>query len=124
VIQSELFEISSLYALHYLATIKRRLQRFPKYEGISYGIDTGNLIQASINNSIEYIGRPINVASRLQSSVKSISDDPGGKALLSAPFFARYAKYLRNSTKEVQIPLRNIADENEIRAYLYSQIQA
>ena len=44
------------------------LQRTPEPLGITVGVDAGELIRLEMNEQIEYLGRALNVASRLQAA--------------------------------------------------------
>lgn len=63
------------------------LQRTPKVLGITVGVDSGELIRVQMNEQIEYLGRALNVASRLQGATKELSSGPSNKALFSRNSF-------------------------------------
>jgi class 3 adenylate cyclase len=71
----------------YKKYILPHLQSTPKVLGLTFGIDRGDLIPMQMMHSREYIGRPLNIASRLQSAIKEKDDDPGYKVLLSKSSF-------------------------------------
>jgi class 3 adenylate cyclase len=47
-----------------------RIDRTGIQSGISMGLDFGTLIRIKMNDRIEYLGRPLNVANRLQDTLK------------------------------------------------------
>jgi class 3 adenylate cyclase len=57
--------------------------------GISAGVDEGTLVRLIMNSGEEFIGRPLNVAARLQGAIKQKDDKPEGKALFSKNAFVR-----------------------------------
>jgi class 3 adenylate cyclase len=63
------------------------LQRQPACVGVAFGVDSGELVRVEMNEQIEYLGRAINVASRLQDATKELRGGPSNKALLSNPSF-------------------------------------
>ena len=65
--------------------------------GLTFGIDSGTLVKIVMNQRDEYIGRAINVASRLQSAIKQKDKTPAGKLLISKNSYASLG--LANSQK-------------------------
>jgi uncharacterized protein YodC (DUF2158 family) len=78
--------------------------------GLTFGMDVGELLAVSILNADEYVGRPINIACRLQSSIKDKDASPKFKALVSRQCYNRYFKNCadRCSPSETTRNLRNI----------------
>jgi class 3 adenylate cyclase len=89
----------------------------PEAMGITFGIDRGTLVRAVMNGRGEYIGRPLNVAARLQNAIKDKDKSPGGKVLISNNAFASMKSSLRDKfkTDSVHRTLRNIAGGTEYR---------
>lgn len=56
-------------------------------EGLTFGIERGSLIKIKLNRNIEYIGRPINIACRLQASIRDGDQGPQNKAIISSHFY-------------------------------------
>ena len=90
-------------------SIRNLLQQQFEPIGLTFGVDYGELVRLTMNQQVEYIGRAINVASRLQSATKELSGGPAYKALLT--------KHCFNSLKPVnhqikfqgtRLKLRNI----------------
>jgi class 3 adenylate cyclase len=67
--------LSMAYAAQFEASIGPLLSKQPNPIGLTFGIDAGELIRLEMNENVEYLGRAINVAARLQSSTKDL---PGG----------------------------------------------
>jgi len=77
--------------------------------GLTFGIDRGDLIQIRMLGQHEYIGRALNIASRLQNAIKEKDKHPEYKVLLSKSAFN--ALQIENGhwhTKAVTRTLRNI----------------
>lgn len=68
-------------------TVERVLSTPIATVGLTFGIDRSTLIRVTMNHQREYIGRALNVASRLQSSVGDKDNSPQGKGLLSRRVF-------------------------------------
>lgn len=51
--------------------------------GLTIGIDKGTVIHLVMNGKREYIGKPINVAARLQGAIKDGDPNPENKVLIS-----------------------------------------
>jgi len=64
-------EISRQFDMNY-DLVKDFLQRRPPKVGLTFGIDSGELIKLEMNEQTEYIGRAINVAARLQGFAKDL----------------------------------------------------
>lgn len=79
--------------------------------GLTFGVDCGRLVRIVMNEQEEYVGRPLNVAARLQAALKLQCDDPGGKLLISKPAYAklRMGKFEINRGAIVRLKLSNIA---------------
>jgi class 3 adenylate cyclase len=78
--------------------------------GLTFGVDSGRLVRIEMNGQDEYIGRPLNVAARLQAAAKANDKYHDGKILISKPAYAklRMGKLEINRGKIVELKLRNI----------------
>jgi class 3 adenylate cyclase len=65
-------ELSQSYEVQFEAAIRPLLSQEPNPIGLMFGIDAGELIRLELNGQVEYLGRAINVASRLQSYTKEL----------------------------------------------------
>jgi class 3 adenylate cyclase len=88
--------------------------------GLTFGIDCGTLVRIVMNQQVEYVGRPLNVAARLQGAVGTVAKVRKGKALLSKK--AHVTLSLSSSKKykgKVANPkLRNLSGGNTYQARL------
>jgi class 3 adenylate cyclase len=112
-----LISLSALFDADFDSMIRPLLQRQPAPVGLTFGIDAGELVRLEMNNQMEYLGRAINVASRLQSAAKELAGGCWYKAL--------FAKHVFNSlppasaacrdprAKEVRLSLRNLSNNVE-----------
>jgi class 3 adenylate cyclase len=81
----------------------------PHIIGLTVGIDEGRLIRFTKTRRVEYIGRALNVASRLQSAIKDRDHRPAYKLLLSKHAYRELKlKQAGYVGKEVTRKLRNI----------------
>jgi class 3 adenylate cyclase len=79
--------LSNHFAKRFRKYVSRKLQCRPKVVGLTFGVDEGSLIKTLMDNRDEYIGRALNVASRLQGAIKEKDKDPAYKVLISRPAF-------------------------------------
>lgn len=79
--------------------------------GLTIGIDKGTLIPIIMNQQREYFGRPINVASRLQGSIKDKDSNPQYKVLMPKSVYANLGDEIKSkySSQPVTRTLRNIS---------------
>ncbi len=98
------------------------LETTPEIMGITFGIDRGPLIKIVMMGKREYIGRPLNIACRLQNAIKDDGFYPEYKVLVSKHVFKKSLKGLDEyDPKHVKRNLRNIRNGNEyqcIKLYL------
>jgi class 3 adenylate cyclase len=102
-------ELCRLFKRHWTKYVLPRLQSRPAVIGLTFGIDRGVLIKFRMMGQPEYIGRPLNIASRLQGALKEKDKNPAYKVLFSNPCFKalRFPPAFRPS-KAVTRTLRNI----------------
>jgi class 3 adenylate cyclase len=91
-----LSDLIKIYRREYRALVRKRLEAPPKIEGLTFGLDCGTLMRMRMNQQTEYVGRAINVASRLQGAVKDKDNQPQGKALLTNSVYAISEPYVTN----------------------------
>jgi hypothetical protein len=63
------------------------LEKPPERMGLTFGLDRGKLIRVQMNEVFEYIGRPINIAARLQAAAKDSAAKTSYNLLISRPAF-------------------------------------
>ena len=91
---------------------KDLLESPPDILGLTYGIDRGTLARFEMEEKKEYIGRAINVACRLQSSIKDKDRKPQYKILMTKNLYRQVKKEIRDYKKQnVTRKLHNIAGD-------------
>lgn len=96
--------------------IIRYLEHTPKPWGLTFGIDTGTLARTSMLGRAEFVGRPLNIACRLQSAIKDRDRKPAYKVLSSRTFYERHRETLTaHDSKNVIRVLRNIRGGDTFR---------
>ena len=90
--------------------IMRHLATPPSMSGLTFGIEKGPLRPMTMYGQLEYIGRALNIACRLQTSIKDKDDSPAYKALVSNAAFNKYFVSAASGVKvsKVRRTLRNI----------------
>lgn len=85
--------------------------------GITFGLDRGHLIHLVMDDHNEYLGRPLNVASRLQASIRDNDQNPQGKLLMSKPAYEQLRRFIPNGNKiyTVKRKLKNISGGDSYR---------
>jgi len=68
--------------------------------GMTFGIDKGTLMRVRMNRQIEYVGRPINVAARLQSRAKDEDILKQYRVLISQAVFADFEAHEKEEITE------------------------
>ncbi len=89
--------------------VLRHLATPPAVTGLTFGIEKGPLRGVTMSGRREYFGRALNVACRLQGSIKDRDTDPAYKALVSNAAFNQYFSSVRSvKIWKVRRKLRNI----------------
>jgi Zn-dependent protease with chaperone function len=103
--------------------VKDFLQRRPPAVGLTFGIDSGDLVKLEMNEQPEYIGRAINVAARLQDHAKKVEPAEAYQAVFSKHSFNGMASPHNHGfhVKTVTASLRNIAG-GDIECIAYSPL--
>lgn len=106
-------EISANFDMSYGGLVEDVLQRQPPSVGLTFGVDSGDLIKLTMNNQTEYIGRAINVAARLQGFAKELKPYEHYQAVFSKPSFNQMTPTHTHNLKvrEVKTNLKNIGGE-------------
>jgi len=106
------------FTMQFNSSVGRFMECEPKQLGLTCGLDSGPIIQLKMHQGREYIGRAINVASRLQSTLKEIDTAPQRKILKSAHYFQTNRSLLEKFliSKE-SVSLRNLSDNKQITVY-------
>ena len=92
------------------------LSRRPKPMGLTFGIDSGDLIRLEMNQQLEYVGRALNVAASLQGAAKQFCEDYGYSGLISKSAYAQMRGNLPESVglKPVSVLLKNISGGQDV----------
>jgi hypothetical protein len=101
--------ISKVFSEAFERSIRPMLSQEPDPLGLMFGIDLGDLIRLQMNEQDEYLGRAINVASRLQAYTRELPSGPSYMAIFSPNSFNRpgvAAPTVR--TERRAVTLRNI----------------
>jgi class 3 adenylate cyclase len=107
-------ELDAEFYAQFNAEVEGCLQRKPKILGLTAGVDSGELIRLEMNQQGEYLGRAINVASRLQGATKELTGGPSDKVLFSKNSFNSMGPSRGEfRVKEVKVQLRNISNGND-----------
>jgi class 3 adenylate cyclase len=90
----EIFEFFEALSDKFLSLYRRHIKgvltiRIP-FIGLTYGLDTGSCIQFVMNEQLEYTGRPLNVACRLQGAIGQHDSKPQNKILLTNNLYATF----------------------------------
>jgi class 3 adenylate cyclase len=85
--------------------------------GITFGLDRGRLISVVMDGHTEYLGRPLNVASRLQAAIRDKDLNPQGKILMSKPVYEQLRRHVPKANKiySVKRKLKNISGGEDYR---------
>lgn len=106
-------DLSDKFYSLYRRTIKPVLTTEISIVGITFGMDIGSCIRVRMNRQTEYIGRPLNVAGRLQGVVDQHDKKPADKGLVSKNLFAYFKDKRRIKAEyevwEVNRTLKNIS---------------
>lgn len=80
--------------------------------GISFGADIGTLVRTIMQGKIEYIGRSLNVAGRLQTAIKDKDANPQNKILMTKNLYSTIAidEDDEFEVEDVTRSLRNISE--------------
>ncbi len=103
-------ELSASYESQFEDSIRPLLSQEPNPIGLMFGIDAGELIRLELNGQVEYLGRAINVASRLQSFTKELPGGPSYKVIFSKNSYNSPAPPPPELAAEaIKVSLRNIS---------------
>jgi class 3 adenylate cyclase len=104
-------ELDTEFYLCFDHGIREFLQRIPTRVGVTAGVDSGELIRLEMNEQWEYLGRAINVATRLQGATKDLASSCGDKVLFSRNSYSSLGDGRAEfRVKEAQVQLRNISN--------------
>jgi len=104
-------ELADKYERSFKSRIRPRLQSKDYEVGLSFGADRGTLIRIIMNGQAEYIGRPLNVAARLQGAIRGKDVSPAGTLLISNAAYIDLGlgRSKRHGATEVSRTLKNVS---------------
>jgi hypothetical protein len=90
----EIFKFLENLSDKFIFLYKRRIKDFLTNRipvaGLTFGMDIGSCIKVVMNKQIEYVGRPLNVAGRLQDAIGQRDNKPQNKGLVSKNLYATF----------------------------------
>jgi hypothetical protein len=96
--------------------VDSHLESIPPSLGLTFGIEMGTLRKFVLGKEVEFAGRALNVACRLQAAVKDKGSEPDYRCLFSRKVFNTYLKNVENfQFFDVERSLRNISDGERYR---------
>ena len=105
----------SLYRRHIRNVLTTRIATI----GLTFGMDIGSCIKFKMNKRLEYVGRPLNVAGRLQDAIGQRDKKPQNKGLVSRNLYATFADQRKIKRKytilRVRRQLKNISGGEDYR---------
>jgi class 3 adenylate cyclase len=118
-----LCRISEWYHSQFERSIRPLLLQEPSPIGLMFGIDAGELIRLDLDDQLEYLGRAINVASRLQTQTKELRGGPSYKAIFSRNSFNSPGPPPRDiAVESTKVSLRNISPST-IECFIFQTLQ-
>jgi class 3 adenylate cyclase len=110
-----LTRLSDVFSTAFRKRVIPLLQNIPDVVGLTFGVDKGPLIKITMNEQVEYIGRALNVAARLQGAIKDKDENPAYKVLISKHAYNGLQISPRaHKVQEVTRRLRNIRNNQRI----------
>ena len=98
--------------------VDRHLESTPDSVGLTLGIDAGPVRKVIFGSEVEFVGRAINVACRLQIAVKDKKPGPDYRCLMSRKVYNRYMTEVEDfHFVAVERVLRNISGGEKYQCY-------
>lgn len=96
--------------------VDNHLESIPESTGLTFGIEMGTLRKVVLGNEIEFTGRALNVACRLQAAVKDKGSEHDYRCLFSRKVFNTYLNEVEGfQFFDVERSLRNISGGERYR---------
>jgi len=116
-----LAELSEKFEIDFKDLIFRHLENPPEISGLTFGMDYGSLVFIEMMDKDEYVGRAINIASRLQGAIADTDILTGYRVMISNSLFQSMNTDLDNFHPElVKRKLKNIVKGGEFQCYRLS----
>ncbi len=98
--------------------VDKHLESAPESVGLTLGIDAGPVRKVVLGNEVEFVGRPINVACRLQTAVKDKKPGPDYRCLMSRKVYNEYMTEMKDfHFGSAERALRNISGGEKYQCY-------
>ncbi len=111
-----LVKLSHKHSLLRQKLVDGHLESIPKANGLTFGVEMGTVRKIIFGTDIEFVGRPLNVACRLQTAVKEKGPAPDYQCLFSRKVFNTYLKDVQGyKYLDVDRSLRNITGGERYR---------
>ncbi len=96
--------------------VDSHLESIPSSIGLTFGVEMGTLRKVRFGNEIEFVGRALNVACRLQAAVQNKGPELDYRCLFSRKVFNTYLEKLKEfQFFDVERTLRNISGGERYR---------
>lgn len=116
-----LTELSKKFEIDFRELIYRHLENPPEISGLTFGMDSGSLVFIEMMERDEYVGRAINIASRLQGAIADTDILTGYRVMISNSLFQSLDTELDSFHPElVKRKLKNIVRGGEFQCYRLS----
>jgi len=104
--------------------IKPIMNTLPSVIGLTFGAEEGKLIKMVMRGKTEYIGRPFNIACRLQSRINAKDGHNEYKMLISNRFYSNYKQDFESyNPQHIVRTLKNIRDGRGFQCVLLSILE-
>ena len=122
-LQSFMLGLSNEYYRIMKTFVIKRMEHRPKIIEIFFGAASGRVVKFKMFNRTEYVGRPINIACRLQGKIRSSDteeiDTTNYKLCVpSSLYFDKFVEVPGMFGKKKELSLHNIAGERSIQCVL------
>jgi len=114
-------QLSAQFEIEFKNSIFRYLENPPEITGLTFGIDSGPLVQIEMMENQEYVGRAINLACRLQGTITETDILSGYRVVISNQLFRSMEHELEQYHPELmKRRLKNIIRGGEFQCYRLS----
>lgn len=111
-----LVRLSKQHSSLHKKLIDSHLESIPSSIGLTFGVEMGTLRRVRFGNEIEFVGRALNVACRLQGAVQHKGPEPDYRCLFSRKVFNTYLEKIEDfQFFDVERSLRNISGGERYR---------
>lgn len=117
-----IISLNEMFDKHYKEKVFPFLDSPPSVSGLTFGVDEGQLIKVTMQEKTEYVGRPINIASRLQAAISQVDIKSGYNVFMSHRLFNSLgcSESLKEVSEATERSLKNVSDGGMFRLYRIS----